>query len=366
MARDLNKLMDDLRKSRSVFVSREGNVEDETEAQDNARRETARDGAPRPRTKLKPEIFGASSEAIRIPIAIVDAMHAEAARFEIETGGILVGPRPNDVTGFIPSGASAERTSASYQLDVEHLQPLLAEAEAKGLRFLGIWHVHPEGVDELSSTDLRAARAILGDPDWGVDELLLPLSVRVGGGFDTRFFRVARGANGIERPEVVIRGVGSLRTTEHAPTAQADRPALASPDALRVAADIVLLREFGWNVRRLASRGDQTSLELSNERVRLTVQLPPEYPLSPPTVWVSDGSVMRGVVVVPIRLTPSELPETDRWSSLHSLATVANEAERAVGVRVRAHEREQRRVGPRLRAWANRFLTTRNRETRHG
>jgi hypothetical protein len=58
MARDLNRLMDDIRRSREVFVTPEGEVEERGEAEEKARQEQSTEGAARPRTKLKPEVFG--------------------------------------------------------------------------------------------------------------------------------------------------------------------------------------------------------------------------------------------------------------------------------------------------------------------
>ena len=59
MTRDLNQLMQDVRNSREVFVTSDGVVESADEAAQNADRETQLQGAPKPRTNLKPEIFGA-------------------------------------------------------------------------------------------------------------------------------------------------------------------------------------------------------------------------------------------------------------------------------------------------------------------
>jgi hypothetical protein len=192
MARDLNALFQDLQNSREVYVTQDGRVERAEEATENERREEANEGAPRPRTQLKPEIFGG-----KVPLTVFDGFfplaHATAAKFAGETGAIGVGPDPFTITELIPAGPRAKRSESSFQLDPEYLQPLLDEAESRGLFFNCVWHSHPEGCPGPSAIDRDAARAMLNDPDWGLSgHVYLPISVRESVGFETRFF-VAEG-----------------------------------------------------------------------------------------------------------------------------------------------------------------------------
>ena len=59
---NLDQLMQDVRNSREVFVTPEGEVEDKREAELNAAREKAEGGVPQPRTRLKPAVFGGASQ----------------------------------------------------------------------------------------------------------------------------------------------------------------------------------------------------------------------------------------------------------------------------------------------------------------
>jgi proteasome lid subunit RPN8/RPN11 len=338
MARDLNRIMEDIKNSREVFVTDDGRIEEASEAERNAASEEATTGTPKPRTRLKPEVFGADAKIVTVHATVIEAMHAEGARHPGETGGILVGPKPRLVTGFIPSGPAARRTTASYELDVEHLQPLLEVAEDRGLRFLGIWHSHPEGYAELSGQDRAAARSILRDPEWRVDELLLPLSVRTGMSFETTFF-VAEGPSAtISRTHVVIASaaLSSLTTSEASPPFTA--PSAVSPSQTgatpkgpwavegsfldtpfgqaRLQDDRQELASSGWKVT--VRHGADIALVAEAAGLTIFFLLPREYPFGPPDLLRSvDGYLMD----VPY----AEVPELARWNSRRSLATVAAE-----------------------------------------
>lgn len=322
MARDLNRLLQDLRTSRDVFITADGNVEDADEARQNAAAEEQREGEAKPRTRLKPEVFGGGDAPVFVRMSVIDAMHAEAARHLGETGGILVGPKSRTVTEIIFSGPEARRTSASYELDVEHLQPLLEAAEKRGLSFLGIWHSHPEGYAELSGTDRKAARSILGDPDWGVSELLLPLSVRSRGSFETHFF-LAEGDNAHVVTARPILCSGTSNSTIAPPASTAGPWALHGSfldtpfGRARIEEDRTALETAKWKV----SLRQGTDIVLVAEREPFTIYcvLPREYPFSPPDIFRSTGGTVRDIGA-------KDLPELVSWSSQRSVAQVVDEA----------------------------------------
>ncbi len=318
MATDLNRLMADIRNSREVFVTEDGGIEDADEARANAVREEQTEGAPKPRTRLKPEIFGGEPPEVRVRASVIDAMHAEAHRHAGETGGILVGPEPRHVTELIPSGPDARRSGASYELDVEHLQPLLRNAEDRGLAFLGIWHSHPEGFNELSATDRTAARSILRDPDWNVTELLLPLSVRRGKGFETSFF-LADGDDATIRSLRLILSSGTklCAATTEGPWAFAGSFADTPYGKARLCDDKAQLEAAGWKVT--AKHGQSFLLVVERADVTLYLLLPREYPFSPPDVLRTESE---RVAVVDAR----KIPELAAWSSRRSLVEIADRA----------------------------------------
>lgn len=334
MARDLNRLFEDLQNSREVFVTQDGQVERADEAVQNASQEQAQEGAPRPRTQLKPEIFGKEP-----PLQVWDGFfreaHATAAQFDGETGAIGVGPDPFSITEFIAAGPGAKRTSSTFQLDPEYLQPLLNRAEARGLYFNMVWHSHPEGCPSPSEVDRAAARSMLNDSDWGLDgHVFLPISVRKGGGFETRFF-VADGREArIREVTPVVVSSGAMHAT-----------AAALLPSLRVVDDREALRARGWDAS-LRETGSRQSWRVERSDVVLWLVLPPEYPASPPDVYLEDGKRLR-------RIPSRETPVVVAWSSLRSIAAVAEQAHKAV---VDNREAEALILRPRLIHVARRML----------
>ncbi len=325
MARDLNRIMEDVRNAREVFVTEDGRIEDAAEAEENESTEAA-EGTRKTRTRLKPEVFG-DTPVIHVATDVLDEMHGEASRFPGETGGIVIGPSDDTVTGIIPSGPDAGRSFSSFQLDAAYLQPLLERAEDEGKRFLGIWHVHPSGVGELSSTDHKAATRILSDPDWNVSRLIMPLSVRSGSGFHTEVFvaRLDRGRLRIQSARLRIAshtGRDGRGRSSAQPPSSTSRPAPSATDSrpVRLAKDCHELRNAGWNCAIKSLTDKDLVVTASRTGVELMLFVPPEYPLSPPEVMAVRDHAL---IVVPFEY----LPETDRWSSRRSLLEVLGQAE---------------------------------------
>lgn len=321
MTRDLNRLMQDMNQAREVFVTADGEIEDVDEARDNRRREKDEDGQPRPRTVMKHGRF-ADVSTVRVESTVLDAMHAEAGRHPGETGGIIVGPDADTVTRLITSGPDARQTAASYELDVDYIQPLLAKAEDHGLQFLGIWHTHPSGYSEFSDTDRHTMRTILADRDWHVSQLIMPLTVRCKGGFTTEFFVVA-GEKPVVRPARLV--VGSTRAFAPAGPARLERAGemelltTARAGSERLAREIAELRHTKWQVSVREEHQGLLVVLAERDGAELFLCLPPEFPFAPPDVVASVGGV-------PQEIARHTLPETASWSSIRSLATVAAQA----------------------------------------
>ena len=260
---------------------------------------------------------------LRILDLVFGRMHDEARRYPIETGGLIVGPDSFTITDLLASGESARRSAGSYELDIEHLQPQLDRAMARGLQFLGVWHVHPEGVPELSHVDRQAARQMLGDRDYNLTRLLLPLTVRTRAGFETRFY-CAEG----RRPTIsLIPSVTVCAPRTHRKAQSSKEPCAQGEVRRGKAIDAALLEveAAGWHasVREYGSGG---AVCAERGGITLWALLPSEFPLSPPDMYVEDSNVKGGLVAVPHQ----ELSETHFWSSERSLAEVFQQADRAV------------------------------------
>lgn len=57
---------------------------------------------------------------------------------------------------------NADRSPSSYTIPPQEHYDALIDAESKGWRIGGVFHSHPNGPAEMSSTDLERAL----DPDW--------------------------------------------------------------------------------------------------------------------------------------------------------------------------------------------------------
>lgn len=331
MPQDLNRLFSDVRNARDVFVTRDGEIETSEDREANERSELRHDGDIQGRVRLKPEAF--AGEAVAVKMEVLHALHAEAARHDGETGGLLVGPRDRVVTEFLPSGDAARRSKSSYELDVSHLQPLLDGALRRGLRFLGVWHSHPLGVSDLSAADLKTADGMLEDPDYGLNELLLPVSCRTRGGFETRFFIVTKTCETIVTPTLTLVAHGGddsipatiKATSERATERSPERPwnfLGTAPGLKRLSDEREQLEQAGWSaaIRRLD--GGYAMLA-DSQGIAVALLFPPEFPIAPPAMRVElDG-----------KCVPMPAPVTRRlrtWSSQSTTLSLVRACARAL------------------------------------
>ncbi|MBZ5506120.1 MAG: Mov34/MPN/PAD-1 family protein [Acidobacteriia bacterium] len=100
------------------------------------------------------------------------------AREEMETGGLLlgtIGPGTERVVlAATPPGPSALHHPVMFERDLRFSQFLLDNMHHQHkLEYLGEWHKHPRNFTEPSSGDEIGCRAILSDPAYKIDGLLL-------------------------------------------------------------------------------------------------------------------------------------------------------------------------------------------------
>ncbi len=163
---------------------------------------------------------------------------------------------------------------------------------------------------------------MLGDTDYGLAEVILPLSVRTKTGFETRFFIIKRESDAIVQPEVVV------VSGESPPPAPIGTPIEATPwdfvattaggRRLKNEQDALIRHGFATRARRtklgmafLASKGP----------LDIAFLFPPESPAAPP---VSEARRMneRGARPVAVRRA------VKNWSSRSELAALARAIER--------------------------------------
>jgi len=112
----------------------------------------------------------------------MDVIRREALKFDIETGGILIGSRSADgavlVTHATPPGPAAVHNAVYFKRDVAYQQAALNSLHRRyGVQYLGEWHKHPRNLPVPSGGDFQGVRDLLADPDYGVNDLLFPIII---------------------------------------------------------------------------------------------------------------------------------------------------------------------------------------------
>lgn len=127
----------------------------------------------------------------KVPTVCIAASALEAIRAEVtgghpdlETGGILLGHHPTDVTSRRivvagDPGANAIHEPRRFHRDTAHARAL-ADAAWRRRRaiWIGEWHTHPGGGLRPSEGDMRSYLTHLYDPDLGFDEFLSLIAAR--------------------------------------------------------------------------------------------------------------------------------------------------------------------------------------------
>lgn len=170
---------------------------------------------------------GTPNRAPRIVVSsrVVSTINAEVLRFrERETGGILIGEKLQDaedgqetivVYAATEAGPEADRRRLTFEYDLEFVQARLDNFK-RGLPtadYVGEWHRHLASFSSPSHGDLEHALEILADPDYGLDELVVPIAVRSWGRTQINVFYLARGYKDFRKAkwEVVPLGEEALR-----------------------------------------------------------------------------------------------------------------------------------------------------------
>lgn len=127
------------------------------------------------------------SGSSRLPTVFIlrqamDVIRREALKFDIETGGILIGSRSGDggvlVTHATPPGPAAVHNAVYFKRDVAYQQAVLNNLHRRyGVQYLGEWHKHPRSLPVPSGGDFQGVCDLLADPDYGVNDLLFPIII---------------------------------------------------------------------------------------------------------------------------------------------------------------------------------------------
>lgn len=126
-----------------------------------------------------------------VPPLVAAVFNAHRQRFlQKERGGLLF-VDPNDPRGLVLASASPPHTadrSGRFELriDEQRGRAEIQDANAKGLRLVGYWHTHPQGLPRLSATDIASFRELAARNPI---DLPLPIAVIVGRSFQQEGIR---------------------------------------------------------------------------------------------------------------------------------------------------------------------------------
>ena len=123
--------------------------------------------------------------------ALLARIRADAwARFPREACGLLIGTSDWRVLGAVAARNVSDRPERAFEIDPAAVLRTHRRARARGLKVLGHYHSHPNGVDRPSPRDLARAE----DPD----EIWIVCAVSAAGAAMPRAWRLDRAAGRIE------------------------------------------------------------------------------------------------------------------------------------------------------------------------
>ena len=193
-----------------------------------------------------------------------------------ETGGLLVGPTGTRVVlDFLPSGASAVRSTVTFRSDPVELQGALDAAfAAHGFDVLGYVHSHPPRSPDPSGRDLEEAASMLADPDYHslVDEVLLPIAT------------VYVDRSGEDRHVVQLDWY-----VYHREDGLSSVTARVIPHWAAVSSLERELASKGWQIDTRSLADDGIALVATDGPDRFVFVLPPTFPASRPQIFRLDG-----------------------------------------------------------------------------
>lgn len=278
---------------------------------------------------------------LRINQRLIPEIIAECERFtdiDIETGSVLLGRtaatsggRQINVDIALPPGEGLDRQRASFSQASQLHDELLAwyQRNDPSVRYLGDWHRH-EGMAEASRGDLMTAKAVLDDPDFGVNELLVviashhrpswfrpaakPWLVNALRGtrvdpddYSLRFFYLAHGMKQFAelQPVPFMNDHDDQTTLYEQWYAARDR---------RFERELKLFETIGHKPRiRISGKHPNVSFEFAHRRWKNQIVLTtgPKYPRQRPGGWVIEGDAQYGFAPNCVGLT---------WSPDNNLA----------------------------------------------
>lgn len=93
-----------------------------------------------------------------------------------ETGGLLGGQKGTVIQFVLDSGCRTKREDF-YIPNTEYLNSVIAQWQAEGVEFLGVFHTHPKGAQMLSRADCAYIETIMQSLPEAVRRLYFPIVI---------------------------------------------------------------------------------------------------------------------------------------------------------------------------------------------
>ena len=254
----------------------------------------------------------------------------------VETGGVLVGTLgdPMTIVAAGSPGKNSVHCVTQYTSDpIADKKCLEQSQEIYGDRIVvvGWWHKHPSGFDRPSSGDCHQIGQLKAEYNDNKPVFMgivnqIPRLARIK--TTLRLYSTGSAENLIEHNWILVirKNTDLLNAINKAPA----RPAIKKTDFWtdkdfqfylnpvgreRITQEIEGLRKAGWQVKTSRSKQDQVLiLDIFRGSETLCFVLAPEFPLNPPSVFMTNGRRFRG------------LETLNQWNSHCRLTDVAAEA----------------------------------------
>lgn len=102
-----------------------------------------------------------------IPVPVLSALYSEATRLApLETGGVLLGAESGGdlwIDAAVDAGPLAIHEPTRFVPDHDYQEHAIGElyrSSGRSLEYLGDWHSHPDGSENLSRSDIQTLNSI--------------------------------------------------------------------------------------------------------------------------------------------------------------------------------------------------------------
>lgn len=271
----------------------------------------------------------------------IRAIVRDSKKFTVETGGILIGTLADPIT-IVAAGVSGENSlhyATSFSSDSQADRECLETARTKygnGVGVVGWWHKHPAGFESPSMGDCRQVQLLTDEYNDGKPVLMGIVRKRsyfACSKLSLRLFSLDSDGQILQHPWRLVGGsskelLKAVREAPQKPETQ-DTEFWKNPDFQfylnpigrdRIVREVRALKQAGWTVITTRRKCDKVMLlELAKGTTQLCLEFPPEFPLSPPTVFFGGDRLV-------------DLETLWAWNSQCRLAELAENVENRIKV----------------------------------